>query len=65
MINREPTVDQMKALWNKCADFIEDFEYYCPESIYQRDRTYVEAPELLEGICGIVGYVDIDDEDDE
>ena len=62
MINDEPSVKEMAALWNICAGFIERHEISCAEAIYQRDLIAEHACELIEAICEEVGYVEGDDD---
>lgn len=61
MIEREPSVKEMAALWNLCADFIEQNNIHCAESVYQSDHVIENACEFIELICKEVGY---DTEDD-
>lgn len=37
-------------------DYINKHEISCPESIYQRDKIWETAPELVEQLANIVGY---------
>lgn len=61
MIDREPSVKEMAALWNICADFIESQNISCAEAIHQCDWVIEHAYGLIEDICEEVGY----NEDDE
>lgn len=62
MIDDEPSVKDMAALWRICANFIEKHEIGCAESIYQRDRIAENVLQLLEDICDEVGYTEDEDE---
>lgn len=62
MINDEPSVKEMAALWNVCAKFIEEQGISCAEEVYQCDWVIEHAYELIEAICEEVGYVEPDDE---
>jgi len=54
-----PTQEQLLALWEHCGKFVKDQVIICPETIYQTDRVIGNACEFIEGVCGIVGYVEI------
>ena len=56
MINDEPSVKEMVALWNVCMKFIEAQKISCPETIYQTDWVIENAYEFIEEICEEVGY---------
>lgn len=58
----EPTHEQLLALWNVAKAFIEEYEIGCVEQIWQTDSVLIAAPELVESVCEIVGYVEYDDE---
>lgn len=62
-MNDEPSVREMAALWNACLNFIKKHEIGCSESIYQSDRVMIAAPELVEEVCNIVGYIPYEDEE--
>lgn len=49
-------------LWLFCEQFIKDQEIAVGEDIYQSDHVIENAYEFIEGICGIVGYADEEDE---
>ena len=63
-MNREPSVKEMKALWNKCLEFVEAQNIRCPESIYQTDRVIENAYEFIEDVCNIVGYTESKEDDE-
>lgn len=65
MIDHEPSVKEMAALWQHCVNFIEKQNIYCRETVYQTDRVIENSYEFVADICEIVGYVDHDDEEDE
>lgn len=65
MINTEPSVKEMAALWNVCAKFIEQQKIGCPETIYQMDRVIENAYEFIQDICDEVGYYEPEEYDDE
>lgn len=56
MINREPSVKEMAALWNTCIKFIEAQRISCPETIYQTDWVIENAYEFIQDVCDEVGY---------
>ncbi len=60
----EPTHAELMALWNVCKEFVHRLEISCPEAIYQSDECWEKAPELVEGICEVVGYHRYEDEDE-
>jgi len=43
-------------LWELCEAFIRDHGIHCEDKIWQDDAIAVDVLELLEKICGIVGY---------
>lgn len=65
MIDREPSVKDMLALWQHCVAFIETQNIYSRETVYQTDRVIDNAYEFIADVCEIVGYVELEDEDDE
>ena len=65
MINWEPSIEEMTALWDHCAKFIEKQNIYDAETVYQTDRVIENAYMFMAGVCDIIGYVDYEDEDDE
>lgn len=58
MINDEPSVPEMAALWRICMTFIKKQDVHCVETIYQTDRIAENALQLIEDICNEVGYND-------
>ena len=44
-----------------CKAFIKEQEISCAESVYQSDNVILNAYELIEGICEIVGYHEWED----
>lgn len=62
MIEREPSVKEMAALWNICVKFIEEQKIHYPETIYQTDWVIENAYGFIEDICDEVGY--LEDEED-
>ena len=61
-MNDEPSVKEMAALWNACFNFIKKHDIGCAEQIWQTDSVLIAAPELVEEVCEIVGYVEYEDE---
>jgi hypothetical protein len=51
-----------KELFLLCKNFVKDMQISCSETIYQSDKVIEEAYELIEQICEIVGYHEIQDE---
>ena len=41
---------------NVCRDFIDAHQITCAEAIYQVDNNIIDAPELIEEICNVIGY---------
>ena len=64
MIDREPSLKDMARLWTLCADFIEQNDIWGAESVYQADRVIENAYAFIASICDEVGYVDLEEEDD-
>lgn len=62
MIDREPSVKDMAALWNVCIKFIEDNKIHCEETIGQCDWVIENAYNLIGAICEEVGYLEDEDE---
>lgn len=56
MINDEPSVKEMAALWKVCMKFIETQKISFPETIYQTDWVIENAYTFIEEICEEVGY---------
>ena len=52
------------ALLAHCEKFIRDQRIHCPEAVHQTDRVIENAYEFIEGICNIVGYHRMEDDDD-
>lgn len=50
-------------LFDICKDFIKENEIGCGEDIYQRNDIQVQALELLEQICELVGYHEEEEEE--
>jgi hypothetical protein len=63
MIDKEPSVKDMAALWRHCMVFIETQNIYSRETVYQTDRVIENAYVFIADICEIVGYVDYEDEE--
>lgn len=59
----EPTHAELMALWKVCKDFVEEYEIGCVEQIWQTDSVLIAAPELVESVCNVVGYVEYEDEE--
>jgi hypothetical protein len=55
MLNDEPSVKEMAALWTVCYNFIKDQHISCEETVCE-DRVYENAPDLVHEIAEIVGY---------
>lgn len=55
--------DKKDELWERCQKFISDQGITVPETIYQTDRIILNACELIEDICDIVGYKEREDDD--
>lgn len=61
-MNDEPSVQEMVTLWNICVAFIQKQEISCEETIHQCDWVIENAYGLIQDICNVVGYVEVDDE---
>lgn len=51
-------------LMQHCKNFIKEQEIICPEHIYQCDNVILNAAQFIEGVCNIVGYMDIPDDEE-
>jgi hypothetical protein len=49
-------MEEEKQLAEICRKFIKDQKISCSESVYQSDNVILNACELIEQICEIVGY---------
>jgi hypothetical protein len=56
-----PDKKKKQALWDACEAYIEKQQISCPETIGQCDWVIESAPDFIQQICDIVGYVKIDD----
>ena len=56
---------EARKLWTMCERFIVDQRIHCAETVYQTDRVIEHAYEFIEQVCDIVGYVDLEDGEDE
>ena len=65
MVDHEPSVKDMAALWKLCAKFVEDNNITCAETVYQSDRVIRNAYMFMKEVCEIVGFVDYEDEDED
>lgn len=63
MVNKNPSPEQLRHVYNLVAEFIEDLEISCPEGVYD-DRVYELAPDLVSDLADVVGYYDYEDEDE-
>lgn len=62
-MNKNPSHAELMALWNVCVAFIEEYEIGHVEQIWQTDEIIIAAPELVEDVCGVVGYKPYGDEE--
>lgn len=53
--------EQLKQIVEK---FIINNSITCPETIYQTDRVIINSYEFIEELCNVVGYLQIEDEDE-
>ena len=53
---KEPPEDDLKQLWSKCKEWINEHKPGCGESIYQVDSVNESLPDLAEVVCSIIGY---------
>jgi len=65
MVDHEPSVKDMAALWKLCAKFVEDNNITCAETVYQSDRVIRNAYMFMHEVCEMVGFVDHEDGEDE
>ena len=63
MINKNPSPEQLRHVYNLVVDFIEENRVTCPEACYN-DRVYEDAPDLVGDLAEVVGYYDDEDEDE-
>jgi hypothetical protein len=54
---------RQQKLEDLCRKFIKDNTISCPEAICDCDRVSENSPELIEGICDLLGYHEYEDED--
>lgn len=59
------TEDKKTELWLLCQKFIEDQQIWCSETVYQTDRVIENAYEFIDSICQIVGFVPLEQEEDD
>lgn len=52
-----------KELLKLCREFIDKQNISFPERIYQSDNVIVNAFEFIQGICEIVGYKAVDEDE--
>ena len=62
MITKEPTLEQMRSLWEHCVRFVEE-EHVQKEGIYQQDNIILNAYEFIGGVCDVVGEYEYPDEE--
>lgn len=58
----QPTIEQLRALWEYVVGERERLGINCAETIYQTDRVAEAATEFIEGCMDRVGYPPLDDE---
>jgi hypothetical protein len=51
-------------LYQIVSDFIEEQDIWGPETIYQSDRVIENAYEFMRKLCDVVGYKELEDEDE-
>jgi hypothetical protein len=61
MINDEPSIKEMAALWKCVHGYLEKIKVSCPEACCE-DRVYEEAPNLVADMSEIVGFYEYPDE---
>lgn len=49
-------------LFDLCKEFVNENEISCSEDLYQRDSLQLQALELLEQICDLIGYYEDEEE---
>jgi hypothetical protein len=62
-MNKNPTPEQMKKLWDECAAWVEKTKPYSAESIYQSDSVQEGMYDLTEIVCENVGYAEVAEDD--
>jgi hypothetical protein len=62
-LSEDPSDKELRALWNRCVDFIRDNSITCPETINQCDWIIEDAYSLMGDIADIVGYIEEDEDD--
>lgn len=61
-LNKNPTPEELKELWDATVKWIETYEPLSEESIYQSDRCQLNMHELVSEACDIVGYFPFEDD---
>jgi hypothetical protein len=65
VIKPNPSIVQMRDLWNTCAAWLRSNNVNSDEAIMQVDSIQEALPELAESVAKIVGYAEPEDSDDE
>ena len=56
MINKEPSIEEMAALWQIALEFINNNNICYEEDIHDNERVIENSYYLIEMICDNVGY---------
>ena len=56
-------LDDLEELYEICKTFISKHNISCPDAICQVDSILLDADNLIEKICEVVGYVNDGEED--
>ena len=56
MINKEPSIEEMAALWQIALEFIHNNDIRYEEDIHEDERVIENSYFLIEMICDNVGY---------
>lgn len=62
---KQPTETQFAELWEFCKYFISKEDIGSGECVYQNDNVILNALEFIEGVCNIVGYSELNDDDED
>jgi hypothetical protein len=56
-------INKQLELYNLCIKFIENNGIRCAETIYQTDNISENSLKLVENICDIIGYINIENDE--
>ena len=62
---RSDYLQKCDKLYQLVSNFIEEQSIRCPEDVYQSDRVIENAYVFIEQLCDVVGYKELEEEDEE